>query len=173
MSSNYKYMHIQKSQHLQTLALISNTTTYDLLIQTHQMGEKVIHVLCTALIIHLSFTEMLSWDTQSFRKSFKSTAVCPVFQMSSVRASQQSDRDRPCANIGAVWTNTPPAQGGRLHRTSQWITHTDTHTTVQTYGDRQKLIRHSHIHGFLQQKTILLLWGSKSSYTNGTASQKQ
>ncbi|TNN88934.1 hypothetical protein EYF80_000812 [Liparis tanakae] len=26
---------------------------------------------------------------------------------------------QPCANIGAVWTNTPPVQGGRVHRTSQ------------------------------------------------------
>ncbi len=58
-------------------------------------------------------------------------------------ASQLSHRDRPRANIGAVWTNTPPAQGGTVHRTSQLITHT-TQTTVQTYGDTQKLIRHLH-----------------------------
>lgn len=58
-------------------------------------------------------------------------------------ASQPSHRDRPRANIGAGWTNTPPAQGGTVHRSSQLITHT-TQTTVQTYGDTQDLIRHLH-----------------------------
>lgn len=68
----------------------------------------------------------------------------PALQMSSVLASHPSHHDRPCENTGAVWTNTPSARGGIMHRAAQWITDT-TQSTVQTYSDTHRNPRrHSH-----------------------------
>lgn len=65
---------------------------------------------------------------------------CTGFQTSCVWTSQPAQSSwQPCANTGAVWTNTPLVRGGRVHRTLQWATHT-TQTTLQTHGDTQKLI---------------------------------
>lgn len=51
------------------------------------------------------FIFFVAYFKQSSRRSFKITLVFPVFQMSSVQASQPRHQDRPCANTGAVWTN--------------------------------------------------------------------
>lgn len=51
------------------------------------------------------FFFLAAYFKQSSRRSFKSTLAFPVFQMSSVQASQPRHQDRPCANTGAVWTN--------------------------------------------------------------------
>lgn len=87
---------------------------------------------------------------------------CTGFQTSCVWTSQPAQSSwQPCANTGAVWTNTPLVRGGRVHRTLQWATHT-TQTTLQTHGDTQKLIDEPLSH----KKHTLLPCGSKSSYTN-------
>lgn len=99
----------------------------------------ILTLLYSTVYFSCSSTSMLDMISRASDRALR-VLWCTVFQTSCVWASQPAQSSwQPCANIGAVWTNTPPVRGGRVHRTLQWVTHT-TQTTLQTYGDTQKLI---------------------------------
>lgn len=75
----------------------------------------IVYLLCLWLDV--------ACDKQTFRRSFKSTMICPVFQTSSVRASQPSHRNSP------VQTLAPFGQTPLQHRVAECTEpHSELHT---------------------------------------------